>query len=86
MKVGVTSWKVGIWILFMAKVTLVGRKRRMGKKRRSRVQLTSRLFSYLYLRAALPTYNANNKQYPIKMFLFCFPSLENDSDMEGDDR
>lgn len=43
----------------------------MGKERREQ-DSADRQFSYLCLRAALPSYNANNKQYPIKMFFF-FP-------------
>lgn len=46
-----------------------GQEKEMGKERREQ-DSADRQFSYLCLRAALSSYNANNKQYPIKMFFF----------------
>ena len=56
------------------------RNRREKDKKRSEQDLADRLFSYLYVRPALPAYNANSRYYQLKFFSF----MENDSDIECD--
>lgn len=54
--------------------------RRENDKKRIEQDLADRLFSYLYVRPALPAYNANSKYYQLNFFSF----MENDSDIECD--